>query len=121
MSEEKEPKAFIMQGNIKYEIELRESDFAYRGQISSENNLANLLAIRELSKGIIDRQANPALPAKEKLSKKEVELIKATHRWTAIASERVASILFSKAVEKNLTPDAPKIEIAPAMANLKKV
>ena len=120
MSEEKqESKIFHLKGKMEYELEIEEHQFRYRGQVSNENNLAHLIAIRELTADFIKRQKNPALEKKQKISKKELEMVIATNRWTSMTSERLASSIYTKAVEKNLTPDLPKIDIVQPMANLK--
>jgi len=119
MSEEE--KTFVLEGAMKFELEIGEKYFKYRSQVSNENNLANLISVRELTAHMIKRQKSPALPKSEKVSKKELEMIITTNRLTSMYAERLAAAIYKTAKEKNLQPDKPKIEVVQPIANLKKV
>ncbi len=116
-----EPKIYNLKGAVNYELELHENQFAYRSQVSTENNLANLLAIRELYGSMIKHQESPAVQKPDKISKEEMFLIKSAYRVTALHAERLAAVLYKQALEKNLEPDKPKIEIVQPTAGLRKV
>ena len=116
-----EPKIYNLKGAVNYELELHENQFLYRSQVSSENNLANLLSIRELYASMIKGQKNPALKKEQKISKQEMEMIHAAHRVTSMHAERLAAVLYKQAVEKDLQPEKPKIDIVQPTANLRKV
>jgi len=115
---EEEKKVFYLKGKMDYEFEIAENQFTYRGQISTENNLVHLIAIRELTENLIKRQKHSDLSKKEKMPKDELMILKSTHRWTKLTSARLAAIIYKNAIDKEL---APKIEVVPAMPNLKKV
>ena len=119
--EPKEPRIYHMKGSFGYEIEIEEDQFRYRGQVSSENNLANLIAIRELYSSIIKAQKSPILKKENKISKQEMEMIHTAHRITAMHAERLAASLFKMAIEKDLQPDKPKIEVVQPLSNLRSV
>jgi len=129
MAEEKEVPAekpkdtlvFNLTGKVEYQLELAPDQFKYRSQVSSENNLANILAIRELTASIVARQKLPTLPKAEKLDKHEMTALKNANWLMSMYAERLAALLYDQAVQKQLQPDKPNIEIAQPTAGLRKV
>ena len=104
-TEKVEDPTFTLQGNVKYELELGPERFAYRGQISNENNMQSVMAVKQFMEYIIVEQSKPTTQKKDKLHPERLKDIKTTKKILEHYAELIATALYEIQLEKHNAPD----------------
>lgn len=92
MKEEKKERCFALAGTINYEFDLRPNDFSFRSEVSIENNLATMLAV----KNIVDAMILKNKKSKDRIQKTELEYMKKTSILMGKLSKDIAGHLYQQ-------------------------
>lgn len=90
MKKKENERCFALAGIINYEFDLRPNDFSFRSEVSIENNLANMLAV----KNIVDAMILKTKKSKERIQKTELEYLKKTSILMGKLSKDIAGHLY---------------------------
>ena len=90
MKKKESERCFALAGIINYEFDLRPNDFSFRSEVSIENNLANMLAV----KNIVDALILKDKKSKNKVQKTELEYLKKTSILMGKLSKDIAWHLY---------------------------